>query len=65
MTPGGVSGASLAKSFAIFGCAAIIQASDVLGSVSNQETSKPKKWFPETKPNQGRGLELALVLVLV
>jgi hypothetical protein len=35
----------------------------VFGLVSNQETSKPKPWFSETKPNQGHGLELVLVLV--
>jgi hypothetical protein len=38
-------------------------ASDVLGLVSNQKTSKPKPWFGETKPNHGHGSDLVLVLV--
>jgi hypothetical protein len=37
--------------------------SDVLGLVSNQETSKPKPWFAKTKPNHVHGFELVLVLV--
>jgi hypothetical protein len=37
--------------------------SDLLGLVSNQETSKPKPWFTETKPNRVHGFGLVLVLV--
>jgi hypothetical protein len=37
--------------------------SDVLGLVSNQQTSKPKPWFGFTKPNHGHGFDLVLVLV--
>jgi hypothetical protein len=37
--------------------------SDVLGLVSNQQTSKPKPWFAETKPNHVHGFKLVLVLV--
>jgi hypothetical protein len=34
-------------------CTDFIWTSDVLGLVWNHETSKPKPWFVETKPNEG------------
>jgi hypothetical protein len=34
--------------------------SDLLGLVPNQETSKPKPWFTETKPNHVHGFGLVL-----
>jgi hypothetical protein len=41
----------------------VARRSDLLGLVSNHETSKPKPWFTETKPNHVHGFGLVLVLV--